>query len=329
MVADNSSDKSKIMSNIVQQNTGLPENPPTNLPVPDSTAPPLLIESTLHLAWGLTLYLSTSDKQGQLAQAINQNVMASFTTTNLGDTDKRFVNNLVTMIASYLRRMGFEKDVYDGYLQSEKDKLQRKTEYWKNMGAMISFSGDSAIVKIASFFGVGAAGKTLMDFLNTKNIPSDGVSKSSNIVANYSLHGVVNNTPNATNTMSNSSGFTADWIGGILIGGTIGLLITIALLSWISNKMTDRAEKKVNKNQDEYWQHKMRERYKEELKILYDDIVYLIKYYYPKYDNDPLLNPQSSNHEPHKSFEGVVDEILPTKRQMYSLRPPHLEKMKN
>lgn len=291
----------------------------TNLPVNDMPPkPPLLIESTLHLAWGLTLYLSTSDKQSNLASQINGILLASFKNDNLCDTDKRYVNNLAAIISSYLRRMGFEKDIYDRYLGTEKDWLQRKIDYWKNMGDMTNFSGESTIVKIASFFGIGTAGNTIKDLL-----PSN---KDSTVVNNatQSIHNAVQTIPNAT---VKAGGFSSESVYAIIIFGTIGLFAMIAFLKWFGNYNVTRATEKTNRNQDDYWQKMMRGRYQEELEILYHDIVYLVKYYYPKYTDDPLINHEHSvttGH--HKSLKDVIDEILPTKQDMYS-RPKNQENL--
>lgn len=296
----------------------MPSIPSSNIPVnspppPDiPTKPPLLIRSTLHLAWGLTLSISTSDKQSNFGIQIKDAMLSSFNAQNLqnlGATDQRYIYNLATVVFSYLRRMGFEKDIYDNYLNIEQQKLQRKIDYWKNMGDMTSFSTESAIVKIASFFGIGASATTIKDMLSpsSKNI-------------------VTNSTTNATQPLHNvamkTSIFSPESVFAILIFGTIGLFATISFLKWFGNHKVNAAAYTISKKQDAYWKQIMRPRYQKELEILYHDIVYLIKYYYPEYKDDPLINDdQHVSDGDNKSLQKIIHEILPTAKNMFSRRP--------
>ena len=304
----------------IQMTDVSPTTPVNTVPPPPvSTKPPLLIESTLHLAWGLTLFLSTSDKQSSLAGQIKDTLMSSFNTTSLGDTDKRYVNNLITVISSYLRSMGYEKDIYDRSLQTLKDELQRKTDYWKSMGDMTSFSGDSTLVKIASFFGIGVTGSTVKDIL----LPA---TKDSITIA----HNATQSIPTVAEKVSV---FSPEFAYPLIISGTVGLFATMIFLKWFGRMQIDKEETAINAEQDEYWQNVMRRRYKEKLKILYADILDLIKYYYPKFHDDPLIKIESEfGTGQNKNFDSIIDEILPTGDKMYnttSLLKDYIEKFED
>lgn len=301
---------------------GMPQaNVPPIVPPPDvPTKPPLLIRSTLHLAWGLTAAISSNTQQSSFGSQIKDNMLSSLNLTNsqtLGATDQRYIYNLGTVIYSYLRRMGFEKDIYDNYLDIEQKRLQRKIEYWKSMGDMTNFSGDSTFVKIAGFFGIGAGAATIKDML-----PQPSKDTVTSIVHNttQSLHNATQSVHNVT--MAASGVLSSESVYIILIFGTMGLFATIAFLKWFGNHSVNIAADVINKKQDAYWKQIMRPRYQKELEILYHDIVYLIKFYYPNYKEDPLItDDQYASDGDNKSLQKIIHEILPSAKNMFSRRP--------
>lgn len=288
--------------------------------------PPLRIDSTLHLAWGLTLYLSGDEKQNKLAAELKANLLASFLsdkTNKFDDTDWRYAQNLIAVISAYLRRMGFEKEVYDRYLNAEKDRLTGITEYWKNVGDMTSFSTESTIIRVASFLGIGSSGNFFVKWLESMRRGSEQVSSISAGNGNETIvngsktivngsDAIVNGTQNALPLFSQAD------IGVILIFGSVGLMATIAFLKWFGFRRVETARKDTLKRQNQYWKDKARKEYRGCLVHLFKDIKKLVSSYYPRYTESILGDKDAINQD--DEVYKVIEEILPAK-EVYQ-QPP-------
>jgi len=280
--------------------------------------PPLRVDSTLHLAWGLTLFLSHDKNQNTLAEKLQSTLLASFSSdaaNKLDDNDLRYVQNLIAVVSAYLRRMGFEKEVYDRYLDAEKTKLERITEYWKNVGDMTSFSTESVIIRITSFLGIGSSGDFFVKWLGSIKRGAEQASSAQS--AGNDSESIVNGSVAIVNgTQSVLPVFSQADIGVILIFGSVGLLTTIAFLKWFGFLRVEKARKETLERQNIYWKDKARKEYKGCLTHLYDDIKKLVSFYYPKYTEPIFVGGGAPNqgNEVHK----VIEEILPAKN-VYTL----------
>lgn len=275
-----------------------------------SKGPPLRVDSTLHLAWGLTLYLSGEEKQNKLATELKSNLLASFLsdkTDKIYDDDWRYAQNLIAVISAYLRRMGFEKEVYDRYLNAEKDRLTGITEYWKNVGDMTSFSTESTIIRVTSFLGIGSTGNFFVKWLESMNRGSEQISS---ISAGNGSEAIVNGSKAIVNgTQSALPVFSQPDIGIILIFGSVGLIATIAFLKWFGFRRVETARKDTLKRQNQYWKDRARKEYKECLVHLFKDIKKLVSSYYPLY-TESILGDRDAINQDDEVYK-VIEEILP------------------
>jgi hypothetical protein len=263
--------------------------------------PPLRVDSTLHLAWGLTLFLSHDDKQGTLADQLKERLLASFQFEKLDSNGVRYVNNLITVISAYLRRMGFEKETYDEYLNAEKEKLERVTKYWQNVGDMTSFSTESTIIKVTSFLGIGSSGEFLIKWLQSFEQETKQAVVNATQTATQ-----LNATQTATQlnaTQTDTQLYSMPEIGYILIFGSIGLFTSIIFSKWFGSYRVEKARARTLSRQQEYWKKIVRTNYQEGLVHLYNDIKILVDSHYSGY-TEPILSEKGK-------VEQVIDEILP------------------
>lgn len=277
------------------------------MPEPDTKpkGPPLRVDATLHLAWALTLFISSDENQRNLADKLKDNMLASFKTDGLDDIGKKYVNNLTSVVSAYLRRIGFEKDAYDAYLDSEKNKLARITDYWKNLGDMTNFSSESTIIKVTSFMGVGTTASFFKDWLESfKAAKSEALQNLGNVTQH--------NVTSVGSDMNNLQVFSPESIGYVLIFGAIGLFGTIVFLKWFGNTRVEKAISETSSRQQEYWERVMRPQYQKALRHLYGDIKDLVNSYYPGYDDEPVMKSSVPLTSLNESLDKVINEILPT-----------------
>ncbi len=76
------------------------------------SSPPLRVDSTLQLAWGLTLNLSHEANQVKIGQAFLEYLRGLKEQHRKDPTASSYLDNLECMLGAYLRSMGFERDVF-------------------------------------------------------------------------------------------------------------------------------------------------------------------------------------------------------------------------
>ena len=129
-----------------------------SLPIDPWLKPPLTIESTLHIAWGLSLSLSHEENQVKLG-AYFQECFRKVRDTNASDpVSIKYLDNLEAMLSRYLRTLGFERDVYATFLDTQKQTKEAIIENTKNIADLQSLASEGTIVRIASFLGFGSIG---------------------------------------------------------------------------------------------------------------------------------------------------------------------------
>lgn len=278
--------------------------------------PPLRIDATLHLAWGLTLNLSGVQNQVTLGQTIRdyylKDLVGTYTGEEISDPKtKRYLDNLGTLLSTYLRSIGYEKDVYDNYLDVQKEKRDQKINNINNLADFTSLSPGSAAAKIGAFFGIGSLAEFIPKWFQT---PNDSYQKLTQVITQLATQ-AKDNTSNANNlsqaiskvsdaadAVKSSSSLSTD-IAVILAFGFIGIVALTLLFRLIRDKRTLTYIDQAYRLQQEYWESVARPAYFLCLRRLYDDISQLVNDEYKEHKEDILEDPVKAN--------DLIDNILP------------------
>lgn len=276
--------------------------------------PPLRIDATLHLAWGLTMNLSGIENQVTLGQTLRDYYLKDFVGTYSGEEindpkTKRYLDNLGALLSTYLRSVGYEKDVYDNYLDIQKKKRDQKIANINNLADFTSLSSESAVAKIASFVGIGSVAELL------KSVPSAQMQQqlSATVAAlteqakNHpadadKISSLISNVTAATNAINSSTVLSPDiaLIIGIGFVGMVGLTLGFRR---VRDKWTIRYIDEAYRLQQEYWESVARPSYFLSLRHLFEDVRLLVNKEYTGY-KEPILD------EPGRANE-IIDDILP------------------
>jgi hypothetical protein len=190
--------------------------------------------------------------------------------------DLLYIENLWTVIGSYLRRTGFERDVYARYLDTlDKNRLEY-IESLNELADMTSFSSESLIVRISSFLALGAAADIINDIFSVIAIPGPG-------------------------------GTPIPWPDPVvfLAFGGIGLFLTLVVFKiWRKWKFKER-NNDMFQEQGKYWNDIARPNFKKGLIQLYNDVRELAVIFYPGYSEPPFNNPNL--------LDNFIDTFLPSK----------------
>ena len=123
--------------------------------------PPLRIDSTIQLAWGLTLNFSHEKTQND----VGKDFMEWLKTLRADYAEDKhaqvYIDNLTAILSSYLRTSAFEREVYVGYLDTYKDLREANTKNINDMADLASFSSGSILTKIAAFLGFGSLAEVI------------------------------------------------------------------------------------------------------------------------------------------------------------------------
>jgi len=290
---------------------------------PQGGIPPLRVDSSVRLAWSLTMGLSGDSNQNEMGETIKEQWVAlikrytagieSITTgnrttsrTSTGDganpnnqvavtewtttaypsaqnfnsliepRDLLYIENLWTVIGSYLRRTGFERDVYARYLDTLDKNRLLYIESLNELADMTSFLSESLIVRISSFLALGTLADIVNDISRFIVIPGPG------------------GTPIPP----------PDPVVFLAFGG-IGLFVTLVFFKiWRKWKFKER-NNDMFQEQGEYRNKIARLNFRKGLIQLYKDVRDLAVKFYPGYYEDPFNNDNA--------IGDLVDSLLPSK----------------
>jgi hypothetical protein len=119
--------------------------------------PPLRVDSTLRMAWGITLTLSR--EQGQIGTGKNFFEMFEDLRrkTTLTDEDRMYVDNLFTLLGSYFRTIAIERGTYFDYIGILHDQRDTTIKYYNDLANMSTTSfSEGLAIRIASFLDIGS-----------------------------------------------------------------------------------------------------------------------------------------------------------------------------
>lgn len=217
---------------------------------------PLRADSTLQLAWGLTLNFSHEDKE----VAVGNSLLQEFQNLRMRFKDApktlEYLDNLTSIIGSYLRTAGFERDVYVSYLDIFKETRDTRLKNIDDVSELASFSSGSFILRFAAFLGLG----TLADVLG-------------------SFGGIAKPTPGLP--------FDLSFFLLFGLGGVVAFTFSVRLLKerFVAGAINHSFEEQL-----EFWESFARPAFKRELKHLAQQLKIIIAKYYPSYSEDLLAN---------------------------------------
>ncbi len=243
-----------------------------------ASRPPLRVDSTLHLAWGLTLNLSSDSNQVEEGGEFNK-VLDNLREEFKQDSEAlNYLDNLASFLGAYLRSVGFERSVYANYLDTQKTKQEKIIDNLNDLADVSSFSQEGVIVRIASFLGIGS----LADF-----------------AAKFFA-------PNAETTLNVR-------IGMILFFGFLGLAATSIVLKVVRGRRIQKAVEATLSKQQSFWTGHAKGSFKKSLKNLFDDVKKLAEDRYPDYvksGKEPILTDD-------KELDRLMEDILPQTNLYY------------
>ncbi len=290
--------------------------------------PPLSIESTLHLAWGLTLTLSHEDTQQKLGSHFLELLGKIHEEYKSDIVAQKYLNNLDSILSRFLRNLGYEKDVYSSYLDTHKNKKEQIIQNTKDISDFTSLSSEGMVIRIASFFGIGSLTELAVTFgrpaqdnvADSLDRIASNLSNNATILEDRSgaakvLLDAASAIKDLSNTLSSSqSSFPLD--PAIFLGaGFIGMLAFSFVLKykwrdWRIRQADIRAARELQR----YWSLVTRPRYKAVLDHLCDDLALLLSEFYDGYSERILVD------YPYR--EQFIDELIPAET-LYEL-PPEL-----
>ena len=304
------------------------------------TEPPIKVDATLHLAWGLTLNLSAQNNQGTLGQTLRDYFLKEITSTYVGDKindpkSKRYLDNLIALLSTYLRSIGYEKDVYDNFLDIQKSKKEQKITTINNLADFTSFSSESIIAKIASFVGIGSLVQLITSIRGPSPLQIELQNSLKSLADQAQLH--PENAENiskaiaAVSSAANAIQASSTWspeIAILLAGGFAGVVGVTLVVRYYRDRLTMRYIEETNAVQQRYWESVMRPSYFRSLLHLFEDVKDLVCKEYPQYKEKILEDDKEVN----RTIETVLPRVFLYRtdlRQKIMGLPPNRKKEKD
>lgn len=288
--------------------------------------PPLTVESTLHLAWGFSLGLSHEENQVKLG-AYFQECFRKVRDTNASDpVALKYLDNLEAMLSRFVRTLGFERDVYATFLDTQKETKQAIIENTKNIADLQSLASEGTIVRIASFLGFGSIAGLLANTNPFSQIQVNVVKSLETVADNLERNAtILTDRSGAAAILLDASGEIRSIASGIpqqdpfinpiifLAAGFVGM---VAFSFFLKYKWRDwrikRANEDAARRQADYWKKQMRPRFFESLNHFCEDVVILVREFYPNYAEPRIADPGER--------KKIIDDILPSE-SVYDLPP--------
>jgi hypothetical protein len=216
--------------------------------------PPLRVDSTLQLAWGLTMNFSHEAKENEVGKTYLDFLKALRDNYKDDSTAKEYLDNLSTLLSSYLRTTAFERDVIIGYLDTYKNRRDATVKDINDVSNLASFSSGSFISKVGVFLGFGSLA-SILDTLTKFATPTQGLPFNLSVV---------------------------------LFGGVAGLVLTLFGFRLFRGRLIQKAETECYEKQMALWMFKARQVFIDELCHLRERLILLVTKYYPNYHEDIL-----------------------------------------
>jgi hypothetical protein len=255
--------------------------------------PPIRVEALMRLAWGLTLNLSGDETQQKTGEMINERFGKLWESRKLINKDKRYLNEIITYLSSFLRNMGYEKDFLVQELDINENIREEEIKSINDLADLTSISNEGLVARIVAFLFGGASIFPLIERLfglNKDNTSSlEIVEKSSETVRKMGDTTTTDSTVSKIASDAPQELAVPDEILIFLVGGGIGIFVLTLVIKlvkgwWIKNKIL----KNTIQDQQSHWETHVREEFERLMKDLFKDIKESTNRYYPNYDESVL-----------------------------------------
>ncbi len=217
--------------------------------------PPFRLDSILELAWGLTLNFSHEDKEKEVGKSLLDYFEKTVEQYKAGSKERAYLNDVRAALTGYLRTYGLERDAFVDQLDEYKEVKEARIKVYTDIGSLSSVSKESAVVKLASFVGIGSASTAIATFFNAE--PTPGLPF--NLLA-------------------------------ALLGGITGLFLVSSLFRLLAPRLIDRAERLCYRDKTGIWRNMERPLYLKGLSNLYEAVTPIVKLHYDGYRERVLDN---------------------------------------
>ena len=239
----------------------------------DDAGPPLTIDATIQLAWGLTLNLSHETTQNATGKDFMEWLKILRTSYENDKTAQFYIDNLYAILSSYLRTSAFEREVYVGYLDTYKNLREANTKNITAIGDLASVSSGSLLTKLAAFVGFGS----LIEIIGV-----------------------------ATHLATPTQGLPFN-LNYLIFGGLGGLIATIIAFRLARGWLIQRVEKHSYRKQLLLWKNTAKPAFIRELLFLLERLRPLVKKMYKNYNDDGDIDLISCEVKPLKLYlEGAT-----------------------
>jgi hypothetical protein len=233
-----------------------PHRSPDGDPAGTPTHPPLRFDSTIELAWGLTLNLSHEKNEVKIGQAFLDYYKMMKERFKSNNHVSGYLENLDGLMSTYLRSMGFERDVFVKGLDIIDKVRDERIKGINDLADMTSFSKDGLILRVSSFLGIG----TLANFLASPGFLPSSVNL--NLLLFW--------------------GFL-----GLIAGVGVAKLLRGSLITWVTAKAYTQEQFFWKEHGKKVFTSRLRN-FSHDLKALGD--VFYPKYHEPVLDDDKILS---------------------------------------
>jgi hypothetical protein len=217
-------------------------------------APPIRIDSTVQMAWGLTLSFSSNPKENTVGASFLKWFDGLRPWHKNDSAAQAYLDDLGAVLTGYLRTSGYERDVFVRELDILRRIGEVRIRSVTDVADISSASAGSFLSKLAAFLGVGSfAG--VVGTLTSITTPTPGLPFNITVVLIFGLLGIV----------------------------------AVMLAFWaLRTTLVARAEDRTFKKQGEVWRNRMRPQFKVELVHLVERLKVLSHAHYPDYDEKIL-----------------------------------------
>jgi hypothetical protein len=218
------------------------------------TSPPLRVDSTIQMAWGLTLNFSSDAKENTVGTGFLSMLEGLRQQYQNDPNTQAYLDNLCAEMSGYLRTSGYERDAYVKYLDKISNRRDASVSNINDISDLASTSSSGLLAKISAFLGIGSLAQ-LVGIITSTALPTPGLPF--NLTA-------------------------------VLVGGLGGLALFVLIVRLTRPYLTWRADYHCFRRQQDYWEHKARPGFVRELIQLAGQLRKLVRGYYPKYTEETL-----------------------------------------
>ncbi len=239
--------------------------------------PPISIGPTIHLAWGLTLTFSHEKGQRSVGQTFVDRFMNLWEEYKDNELDRRYLDNLLSLLSACMRNIGWQRDVYVHYLDGRDEERKQRIKSANDLGDITSLKTEGILSRLIAILFGGSA----LAFLF----------------------------PRETSKAESLAGIEPTVLL-FLLGGAAGfILVTIGLKLWKSWRIS-RIIKSTFDLKQKYWEKTVKPGFSEALTDFATQLKNLVGEYYPEFYEKE--EPLKEYFETGKIREFVTQKVLPS-----------------